>query len=196
MPAKVEFYLFSAMFFFGALTLNFIGWFPSFCVKMAIFSKEQAAFALGLSVLLQISLRALSVPCRISSTHFLRFSCSAFLAFAPIMTMLLWMGLQPYMGYVGYAYLPLAECLFIPSMYALPSEFGLELSSNTASKMMLGYALGEASLTFATGYLMEIYPMSLFGVLFVLAVMLGVSGWKVLALMQERPKAEEKDAAL
>ena len=176
--------MFGTMFFFGALTLNFIGWFPSFCVRMTIFSKEQAAFALGLSALFQVSLRALSVPFRISSNHFLRFSCCAFLAFAPIMAMLLWMGLKPYLGYVGYAYLPLAECLFIPSMYSLPSEFGLELSSNTASKMMLGYAFGEALLTSCTGYLMEIHPMSLFGVLFVLAILLGGSGWKVLALME------------
>ena len=79
-------------------------------------------------------------------------------------------------------------------MFTLSSNFNLTLSPNTASRIMMSYAFGEALFTSIAGYLMQwIHPMALFGFLFLIAVLMRVCFARLLFFLnqdQEMNKGE------
>ena len=57
----------------------------------------------------------------------------------------------------------------MPYLYTVPEEYNKAITSQNTSKMVTSFVIGEATLTWIVGYLMEVaHPLALFVYLFII----------------------------
>ena len=122
-------------------------------------------------------LRGISVFLKIKSVTYLKATCYCNAVLLSLIGFALYgVGFRVFLVYCTAFLYPFITFMFLPTMFTLPSNFSLTLSSDNASRMMMSYAFGEAVFTSVVGYLMEwIHPMALFGFLLVIGVLMGLS---------------------
>ena len=142
-----------------------------------------------------LALRGISVFIRIKSVTYLKAACYLNAGLFGVVGFLLYgFGFRVFLVYSTAFLYPFITFMFLPTMFTLPSNFGLTLSADNASKMMMSYAFGEAIFTSVVGYLMEwIHPMALFGFLLAVGVAMGLSFHRLVQSMIADGKTMAKD---
>ena len=171
MSAKTQRIYYALFFLYSSIALTFRVWIPSFSTILNITSKEIAALLVAVygcfltcfrfmftywSPDTAISLRRFSLICIIV------LAASLFL-YKMQMYLIMIFGSSILMGII---FSP-----FYPYLYALPSKYGLTLTTENSFNMMIFYAAGEAGTCAIIGELMaRIHPLMLFVSLFILAI--------------------------
>ena len=150
-----------------------------------ILQKDEAAKLLSYLFILHMLLRTSSTFVEIKSFYYLKATCYYTSEFLCLLAFVLYaFGFRLFLVYSSAFFYPFTTFMFLPAMLTLPSNFNVRLSPNTASKMMMSYAIGEAVFTSVAGYLMKwIHPMALYGFLLTIAVFMGLSFYRLIKLL-------------
>lgn len=84
---------------------------------------------------------------------------------------------------LSYAFL---LALYLPYVYSIPDHYGMTLTTDNNSKMMLAYAIGESALIFFVGYLMEwIHPMMFFAYMLLAGCLMALFLYKTISSFED-----------